>query len=33
VHLKERVEYFRRSLDEVTRSVETLPATQRLSAR
>jgi hypothetical protein len=33
VHLKERVAYFRRSLDEVTRSVETLPATQRLPAR
>ena len=33
VHLKERVAYFRRSLDEVTRSVETLPTTQRLSVR
>jgi hypothetical protein len=33
VHLKERVAYFRRSLDEVTRSVETLPATERLPAR
>jgi uncharacterized membrane protein len=33
VHLKERVAYFRRSLDEVTRSVETLPTTQRLPAR
>jgi hypothetical protein len=30
VHLKERVAYFRRGLDEVTRSVETLPATERL---
>ncbi|HET7480083.1 MAG TPA: hypothetical protein VFJ72_11270 [Rubrobacteraceae bacterium] len=27
VHLKERVAYFRRGLDEVTRSVETLPET------
>jgi hypothetical protein len=27
VHLKTRVAYFRRSLDEVTRSIETLPAT------
>ena len=33
VHLKERVAYFRRSLDEVTRRVETLPATERLPAR
>jgi hypothetical protein len=33
VHLKERVAYFRRSLDEVTRSVETLPATERLPIR
>ena len=33
VHLKERVSYFRRGLDEVTRSVETLPATERLPAR
>jgi len=33
VHLKERVAYFRRSLDEVTRSVESLPATERLPAR
>jgi hypothetical protein len=33
VHLKERVAYFRRSLDEVTRSVETLPATERLRIR
>jgi hypothetical protein len=33
VHLKERVAYFRRSLDEVTRSVETLPAMERLPAR
>jgi uncharacterized membrane protein len=33
VHLKERVAYFRRSLDEVTRSVETLPATERLPVR
>jgi hypothetical protein len=32
-HLKTRVAYFRRSLDEVTRSVETLPATERLPAR
>jgi hypothetical protein len=30
VHLKERVAYFRQSMDEVTRSVETLPATERL---
>jgi hypothetical protein len=33
VHLKERVAYFRRGLDEVTRSVETLPATERLPIR
>jgi hypothetical protein len=33
VHLKERVAYFRRSLDEVTRSVETLPQAERLPAR
>jgi hypothetical protein len=33
VHLKERVSYFRRGLDEVTRSVETLPVTERLPAR
>jgi hypothetical protein len=35
VHLKERVAYFRRSLDEVTRRVESLPAatTERLPAR
>lgn len=33
VHLKERVAYFRRSLDEVTRSVETLPLTERLPVR
>jgi hypothetical protein len=34
VHLKERVAYFRRSLDEVTRSVSTLPATtERLPIR
>ncbi len=33
VHLKERVAYFRRSLDEVTRSVETLPVTEKLPAR
>ena len=33
VHLKERVAYFRRSLDEVTRSVETLPRAERLPAR
>jgi hypothetical protein len=33
LHLKERVAYFRRSLDEVTRSVETLPATERLPVR
>ncbi len=32
-HLKERVAYFRRSLDEVTRSVETLPQAERLPAR
>jgi hypothetical protein len=33
VHLKTRVAYFRRSLDEVTRSVETLPAAERLPVR
>jgi hypothetical protein len=33
VHLKERVAYFRRSLDEVTRRVETLPRAERLPAR
>ena len=33
VHLKTRVAYFRRSLDEVTRSVETLPAPERLPVR
>ncbi len=33
VHLKERVAYFRQGLDEVTRSVETLPATERLPIR
>ena len=34
VHLKTRVAYFRRSLDEVTRSVETLPASaERLPVR
>jgi hypothetical protein len=33
VHLKERVAYFRRSLDKVTRSVETLPRAERLPAR
>lgn len=33
VHLKERVAYFRRGLDEVTRSVETLPRTERLPTR
>ena len=31
--LKERIAYFRRGLDEVTRRVETLPATERMSAR
>ena len=31
--LKERVAYFRRGLDEVTRSVESLPATERMAAR
>jgi hypothetical protein len=30
VHLKERVAYFRQSMDEGTRSAETLPATERL---
>jgi hypothetical protein len=33
VHLRARVAYFRRSLDEVTRSVETLPQAERLPAR
>ena len=33
VHLKERVAYFRRSLDEVTRRVESLPQAERLPAR
>ena len=33
VHLKERVAYFRRSLDEVTRRVESLPPAERLPAR
>ena len=33
VHLKTRVAYFRRSLDEVTRSVETLPQAERLPVR
>jgi hypothetical protein len=32
-HLKTRVAYFRRSLDEVTRSVETLPQVERLPIR
>ena len=32
-HLKERIAYFRRGLDEVTRRVETLPATERMSTR
>jgi hypothetical protein len=31
--LKERVAYFRRGLDEVTKSVESLPATERIGAR
>ncbi|MDQ3863203.1 MAG: hypothetical protein M3317_06855, partial [Actinomycetota bacterium] len=31
--LKERIAYFRRGLDEVTRRVESLPATERMSAR
>ncbi len=31
--LKERIAYFRRGLDEVTRRVETLPATERIPAR
>jgi hypothetical protein len=31
--LKERIAYFRHGLDEVTRQVETLPATERMSAR
>jgi hypothetical protein len=33
VHLRTRVAYFRQSLDEVTRSVETLPRAERLPAR
>jgi hypothetical protein len=33
VQLKERVAYFRRGLDEVTRRVETLPATEQLPTR
>jgi hypothetical protein len=33
VHLRTRVAYFRRSLDEVTRSVETLPQAERMPAR
>jgi hypothetical protein len=32
-HLKERIAYFRHGLDEVTRRVETLPATERMPAR
>src|SRR3712207_9417545 len=32
-HLRTRVAYFRRSLDEVTRSVETLPQAERLPVR
>jgi hypothetical protein len=32
-HLRTRVAYFRQSFDEVTRSVETLPRTERLPAR
>ncbi len=31
--LKERIAFFRRGLDEVTRRVETLPATERMPAR
>jgi len=31
--LKERIAYFRHGLDEVTRRVETLPATERISTR
>jgi hypothetical protein len=31
--LKERIAYFRHGLDEVTRSVETLPATERMPTR
>ena len=31
--LKERIAYFRRGLDEVTRRVETLPATERIPTR
>jgi hypothetical protein len=31
--LRERVAYFRRGLDEVTRNVESLPATERMAAR
>jgi hypothetical protein len=33
VHLKERVAYFRRGLDELTRRVDTLPATEQLPSR
>jgi hypothetical protein len=33
VHLKERVAFFRRSVDEVTRRVESLPRAERLPAR
>jgi hypothetical protein len=33
MQLKERVAYFRHSLDEVTRRVETLPATEQLPTR
>src|SRR5918911_3885782 len=33
VHLKTRVAYFRRSLDEVTRSIETMPQAERLPIR
>ena len=32
-HLKERISYFRRSLDEVARSVDALPTTERIPAR
>jgi hypothetical protein len=32
-HLKERISYFRRSLDEVARSVDALPTTERITAR
>jgi hypothetical protein len=31
--LRERIAFFRRGLDEVTRRVETLPATERMPAR